>query len=94
MAMAVGQLARWIRGQSRVPLSAWLYWASDKIRLAGTQGVFMLQGIMYSSYSDGNFTKCVLCGADKCGDWWSRDGLTGPCCTYNKCKNRSVPKGL
>ena len=85
-AMAVGQLARWIRGQTRVPLSAWRYWASDKIRLAGDRGTIMLHYIENSSYDDGTKTRCVLCGENRCGDWWHLDGLTGPCCTYARCQ--------
>jgi hypothetical protein len=86
MAMAVGQLARWIRGQSRVPISAWEYWASDKILLARDRGNLMLQYIKESSYDDGKATRCVLCGDNRCGDWWSLNGVVGPCCTFGRCK--------
>ena len=87
MAMAVGQLARWIRGQSRVPIAAWKYWASPTILLAGDNGDIMLRYIQESNYDDGKATKCVLCGANKCGDWWSLNGVVGPCCSLGRCIN-------
>jgi hypothetical protein len=85
-AMAVGQLARWIRGQSRVPIAAWEYWASPTIMLGGDNRILMLQSIKESSYDDGKSTKCVLCGGDKCSDWWSLNGVIGPCCMFGRCK--------
>jgi hypothetical protein len=92
MAMAVGQLARWIRGQSRVPLSAWDYWTGAKIRLSGNNGQLTADYLYASSYEDGKSTECVLCGGSNCGDWYSKDGFVGPCCAYGQCKTDNQPK--
>jgi len=91
-AMAMGQLARWIRGQSRVPISAWEHWAGDQIRLAGDRGDELVAAIKRSSYGNGKKTHCVLCGADRCGDWWSLDNVVGPCCTFSKCQRSCKEK--
>jgi len=85
-AFAVGQLARWIRGQTRVPISAWEYWTGSKIVLGGSNCDTVLSSIIASSYNDKEKTKCVLCGADRCGDWWCLDRVVGPCCTYGRCR--------
>ena len=92
-AMAVGQLARWIRGQTRVPLAAWVYWADQKVMLAGERGNELIDLLEQSTYDDGKSTRCVLCGADRCGDWWCLDGVVGPCCTYGCCVADGAPKG-
>ena len=81
-ALAIGQLIRWYRDQSRVPLSAWEYWASDKMRLCTSETVKLLGE---STYPDPKKTCCVLCGSDRPGDWWSLDGVFGPCCAYGHC---------
>lgn len=85
-AMAMGQLARWVRGQSRVPVAAWEYWAGDMIKLAGDRGDELAVAIKQSSYGDDKKTCCVLCGADRCGDWYSFEGLVGPCCVFSRCR--------
>ena len=77
-AMAVGQLARWIRGQTRLPLRTWEYWASDRVKLTNAHTVAALKRL---GYDDPAKTCCVLCGSDKVGDWWHLNGKTGPCCS-------------
>ncbi len=85
-ALAVGQLARWLRGQSREPMRRWRYWASDRMLLCTNETVEILEA---SSYNDPKKTCCVLCGNDSAsGDWWSLDGLVGPCCTYSLCQKQ------
>jgi hypothetical protein len=91
MAMAVGQLVLWIRGKPRLPLRSWEYWASDTIRLAGDNGPAMLACIAASTYGDGKATRCVLCGGDQVGDWWSLNGVTGPCCSYTRGCRQATP---
>jgi len=86
MALAVGQLARWIRGQTRLPLGVWAYWADKNVNLAKTNGLKMIQYLKDSSYNDGKYTKCVLCGIKEGYDWWCLDGLIGPCCSYGRCQ--------
>ena len=85
-AMAVGQLARWIRGQTRAPLHWWEHWASPKIALARDQGEEMMELLRKSSYDDGVTTLCVHCGNPRSGDWWCLDGLVGPCCRFGRCQ--------
>ena len=89
MAMAIGQLARWIRNQPRVPVSVWRRWAGDKIRLARDNGDLMLKYLTELGYDDNTSTKCILCGEDKCSDWWSLDNISGPCCYLGRCQNKS-----
>jgi len=78
-AAAIGQLARWIRGQTRVPLTAWRAWASDAVQLCNLYTVAQLSAL---GYDDPLRTCCVLCGCNtaRVRDWWSRDGVVGPCC--------------
>lgn len=87
-AMAVGQLARWIRGQSRVPIAAWEYWASETIKLCTSETVGFLEK---HGYDDGKATVCVLCGGMRCGDWWNLNGVTGPCCSMGRCREPLTP---
>jgi hypothetical protein len=69
-ALGIGQLARWIRGLSRVP--AYTFWG-----WFGSKTADLLNA---SSYPNPDATKCVRCGKRAPGDWWSLDGVTGPCC--------------
>lgn len=98
-AMAVGQLALWIRGRPRVPLSAWRYWAGDKILLARERGPELVKRIEGSGYDDGKSTLCVLCGGPPKGGldgsrcWWNRGPVTGPCCTFESCQRRVEGQG-
>lgn len=86
-AVAVAQLALWIRGRPRLPLTVWRYWAGDTILLARERGPEMLERIEASMYDDAKSTLCVLCGcAPKGGlDWWCRGEVSGPCCALETC---------
>jgi len=85
-AMAIGQLARFIRNQTRVPLHAWEHWTCDKIMLGGENSQDVLRAVRDSSYCDAEKTKCVICGGSRSGDWWSLDGVIGPCCPFGRCR--------
>jgi hypothetical protein len=77
---ALAQLIRYVRDLPRLPLATWKYWASDKIALCGTNTVDILSESDY-----GERMNCVLCGSDKYDggvDWWSNDGVVGPCCMW------------
>jgi hypothetical protein len=41
-------------------------------------------------YDDDKSTRCVICGEKPTGlDWWSLNGVTGPCCSPGRgCRNR------
>lgn len=88
-AQAVAQLVRWARGDTRLPLSAWQWWCGRMVYLARERGPELLTALQASSYPDAAKTGCVLCGAAGCGDWWSLDGVVGPCCCWNEgCRQR------
>jgi len=88
-AMAVGQLTRWIRGQTRLPFATWRYWAGDRVKLVTGHTLAVLRK---HGYDDPAKTCCVLCGSDKVGDWWHiRGGKTGPCCSMGKCQSEYGP---
>ncbi len=81
-ALAIGQLIRWIRNQTRLPLISWEYWSSEKIKLCNNKTVELVKN---SSYCNDKKTCCVLCGSKNVGDWWIRDGIVGPCCYLGRC---------
>jgi len=88
---AIAQLIRYIRDLNRLPIDTWKYWASDTVKLCNSQTVEILQN---SDYGNPKKTRCVLCGSTefKPGlDWWSLNGLTGPCCWGGKCKHTKEP---
>lgn len=80
--VSIGQLIRWIRGESRYPLRWWrAKWSAavaDRLAALG--------------YDDPAQTCCVLCKRDTVqADWWSDPPGTphrrvGPCCTYGHCE--------
>lgn len=81
---AAAQLARYIRDLPRLPLSCWSYWESVGV---GDTNVYQL--LTDNGYADK--TNCILCGNKPDGiDWWSLDKLTGPCCTFGKCRQKEV----
>ncbi len=84
-ALAIGQLARWIRNDTRLPLTAWQHWSSDRVNLCDPSIVLFLKE---SSYMDEYKVCCVLCGEIPSNlDWWNLDGTIGPCCSGGKCMN-------
>lgn len=83
---ALSQLIRWLRGQPVLPIGTWAYWASDLMRLLPPEAVGDLSEGGYPDHAD-----CVLCGTRLGGslDWWSLDGVSGPCCRWaNGCRQR------
>lgn len=91
-AYATGQLVRWIRGATRLPLQSWRYWTGPTCKLGG-RFVGGCDGLMRmieeSSYPDPDKTKCVICGTNEIMtlDWWSSPtGVVGPCCTFGTCE--------
>lgn len=87
-AMAIGQLVRWIRNKTRLPVACWEYWASDTIKLCNDETVQLIEK---SGYCDPKKTCCVLCGYEYTGDWWDLDGVVGPCCSMGRCQQRKKP---
>ena len=79
------QLIRWIRGETRLPLSAWRYWTGPKQRMGNGTTMALIEA---SSYGDPEKTKCILCGINDPSTldwWWNADGTVGPCCTFGAC---------
>ena len=81
-AQATAMLIRWVRDDTRLPLSAWRYWTSPTVLLAREHGPELIAALEASSYPDPLKTGCVLCGNSDIGDWWSLDGKQGPCCGW------------
>lgn len=79
---ALAQLVRWIKGQPVLPLSTWRYWFGDKCQLARDRGDEGIRALIHAEYPD--VALCVLCRQPITGgmDWWSLDGVTGPCCGW------------
>ncbi len=76
---ALSQLVRWVKGKPVLPIATWRYWASDTCRLLPRSAVDALETFGYPTVVD-----CVICGEEIAGilDWWSLDGLSGPCCGW------------
>lgn len=76
---ALSQLVRWLQEKPVLPLASWEYWAGDKIRLLPPAAVEELRIGGYPEHAH-----CVLCGIrlDHGLDWWSLNGVTGPCCHW------------
>lgn len=85
-ARAVGQIVRWVRGLTRLPLKAWRHWTSERVALCSPDIVTLLDQL---GYEHPDACCCVLCNLhpDKmCGlDWWSLNGVVGPCCSFGRC---------
>lgn len=82
---AVAQMIRYVRDLPRLPLSCWLHWAGPTVQLASPRTLEILKA---SDYGNPQKTCCVLCGSIIFGylvDWWSVDGITGPCCRAGQC---------
>jgi len=83
---ALAQLIRYVRDLPRFPLATWEYWAGERVKLCTALTVELIGS---SDYGDPTKTRCVLCGDSefKRGlDWWSLDGITGPCCGFGRCR--------
>lgn len=86
---ALSQLVRWVRGLPVLPLSSWRWWASDTVQLLDIAAVESLAAAGYPERA-----RCVLCGEEIVGrlDWWSLDGVSGPCCGWTTgCRQRTAP---
>lgn len=81
---AMAQLIRYIRDLSRLPIATWEYWNGKSVKLCTLSTLEILSA---SDYGNPGKTRCVLCGLFpmKSIDWWSLDGVTGPCCFGGRC---------
>ena len=89
--MALSQLIRWVQGKPVLPLGTWRHWASDRVKLLPESAVRELMSAGYPEIVD-----CVCCNQPLHGrlDWWSLDGLSGPCCLWSKaCDERKALNG-
>lgn len=91
---ALAQLVRWIQGKPVLPLATWQYWSGERCRLL-RQGDSQtaLQTLLDAGYPDK--AACVLCGDTITGemDWWSLNGVTGPCCGMRSgCEQKGKPE--
>jgi len=90
---ALAQLVRWIKGKPVLPLSTWRYWGGDRCQLLRQgDGNAAIEKMLAAGYPEK--AACVLCRNEITGgmDWWSLDGLSGPCCSMRSgCKQASPP---
>lgn len=86
---AVSQLIRWLRGQPVLPIASWRYWASEKCKLVPPEQIDVLLEAGYPERAE-----CVLCQQliEGSHDWWSLDGVSGPCCCWTKGCRQQVKK--
>ena len=85
-AAATAQLVRWVRDLPRHPLRAWEWWCCETVGLGGGNREAILAAVRESDYADPEKTRCVLCKRQIVSlDWWSLDGVTGPCCLFGRC---------
>lgn len=82
---ALAQLVRWIKELPVLPITSWEYWASDQVKLLSRDAADQLKRDGYPVTA-----KCVLCDQEvKSLDWWSLDGVSGPCCGWTTgCRQR------
>ncbi len=76
---ALSQLIRWCKGEPVLPISTWRYWASETCKLLPLAAVDELLAAGYPEHVD-----CVLCHQRIVVpfDWWSLNGVSGPCCGW------------
>lgn len=80
---ALAQLVRWVRGLPVLPLTTWRYWSGERVALLrhgnSNEAISALSAAGYPETAT-----CVLCGMELTSgfDWWSLDGVTGPCCAW------------
>lgn len=79
------QLSLWLKGMPRYPLRCIRHWFSYQGKVVEGYEDF-LRALDLSSYNKN--TNCVLCGGDYPTDWWSLDGIIGPCCGFGVCRNK------
>lgn len=81
---ALAQLVRWIQGRPVLPMRSWRHWMSETVSLGRDRGPQILLALSNGGYPESS--PCVLCGRDVAAssfDWWSLDGVSGPCCHYH-----------
>ena len=87
---ALAQLIRWLRGTPCLSISSWRYWASEPCKLLRHGDHELAIGeLLANGYPERN--TCVLCGRVGMDgvDWWSLDGVEGPCCSMRTgCKQK------
>ncbi len=95
---ALSQLVRFVKGRPVLPISTWRYWSGDRVALLG-RGVGgalaaneAINHLLSAGYPEN--VKCVVCGVElgsRGFDWWSLDGVSGPCCGMgNGCQGRNA----
>lgn len=78
---AMSQLIRWCQGKPVLGLAQWRYWVGEGVKLAGDRGAELVAHLEASGYPAS--VTCVVCGVvPERIDWWSRDGVSGPCCHH------------
>jgi hypothetical protein len=84
---ALSQLIRWLGGKPVLPISTWRWWASERCQLLPMESVETLFAGGYPEWSP-----CVLCGTrPESIDWWSLNGVSGPCCSFTTgCRQKVV----
>jgi hypothetical protein len=87
-AMAVVQLYLWLLDRPRRPLHCWRHWAAIGLG----RGRDLIGALEASGYDDPAATCCVLCGAPSPSDWWARDAVIGPCCSFGVCADDRHPQ--
>lgn len=90
---ALAQLVRWVQRKPVLPIASWRYWAGDKCRLLRQSDATQpLADMVAAGYPE--VARCVLCDCelDRAYDWWSLNGVTGPCCVMQSGCNQKGPK--
>lgn len=93
---AICQLLCWYRGYPRVPWWGWANWFDAGLCNQSIDAAAKLSDVLRDespgAYSDPPAVACVLCGKAPVGlDWWSLDGVVGPCCAFGRagsCRQR------
>lgn len=86
---ALSQLIRFLQGRPVFGQPTWNYWRSERIQLRVSDEA--LEALIQAGYP--NEIHCCLCDRHLTGqlDWWSLDGVSGPCCThYEGCRQEDV----
>jgi hypothetical protein len=88
---AIAQLIRWCQGKPVLAISQWKYWGGDGIMLAGRHGAELVAHLTAAGWP--HVSACVVCGKSPMDgvDWFNRDGVSGPCCSWAKCDKRRTP---
>lgn len=92
--IALSQLVRWVRAKPVLPMPTWRYWGREGVYLFRDRAREVVAILEAADYPEA--TPCVLCGMPLTGslDWWSLDGVTGPCCNMRSgCRQQREPNG-